>query len=183
MRREEILDWMRSHRDSVRGDPEQLLARAEDETRHHAAAQAWLCAKEIAEREAASWERCSPGSHAAEHTVAHEFCIELARELRRSEPHPDGGEEALLDAETLAAFDPEARAVLRSWIEELAGKEEHRAWNEVVRFTRRRPKSLIRDGSVSTASGWELTHFYSETAARLATILAHDYEEHARSAS
>jgi len=41
----------------------------------------------------------------------------------------------------------------------------------------------VREGTMSTASGWEFTHFYTGTAVRLAEILAHDYEEHARSVS
>jgi hypothetical protein len=180
MKRDEILDWMRSHRDAVRGDPEKLLARAEHETRHHVTAHAWLHAKRIAEGEAESWRHRSPGSHAAEDTVASEICHDLAREMRHREPHPDGDEAALLDPETLAAFRPEARAMLHSWIGELAGEEEHRIWNEVIRFTHARAKSLVREGAISTASGWELTHFYTETAVRVAEILAHDYEEHAR---
>jgi len=182
MKRDEILDWMRSHRDTVRGDPEQLLWRAEDETRHRAAAHAWRCAKAIVEREAEVWKQRSPGSHAAEDAVASEFCHDLARELRHLEPHPDVDEAALLEPEALAAFTFEARAMLRSWIGEVAGQEEHRVWNEVVRFTHARARSLIEEGAVSTASGWELTHFYTETAVRVAGILARDYEEHARSA-
>jgi hypothetical protein len=183
MRRDEILDWLRSHHDSVRGDPEQVLERAEHEARRHAAEQAWLHAKEIAEREVVSWKSRSLGSHAAEDTVAHEFCHDLARELRHLEPHPEGDEAALVDPGTLDAFAQEARALLRSWVGEVAGKEEHRVWKEVVRFTHARAKSLIREGTVSTASGWEFTHSYSETAARKAAILAHDSEKHARGAS
>ena len=183
MKRDEILDWMRSHRDSVRGDPDQLLSRAEVETRHHAAAHAWLHAMQIAKREAASWMERSPGSHAAADTVAHEFCHDLARELRHLEPQPDADEAALLHPETLAAFAQEARAQLRSWIGEVASQEEHRVWDEVVRFTHARAKTLIREGTMSTASGWELTRFYTETAVQLAEILAHDYEEHARNVS
>jgi len=180
MKRDDILDWMRSHRESVCGDPEQILGRAEFAARHHAAEHAWLHAKEIAEREAASWTGCSLGSHAAEDTVALEVCHDLARELRQHEPKPEGDPDALLDSETLAAFGQDARAQLRAWIGEVAGQEEHRTWNEIVRFTHARARSLIRDGTMSTASGWDSTHSYSETALRIATILARDYEQHAR---
>lgn len=183
MKRDDILDWMRGHRESVRGDPEQVLERAEHEARRHAAQHAWRHAKEIAQREAASWLERSPGSHAAEDTVALELCHDLARELRHREPLPDGDEAVLLEPETLAAFAQESRAQLRSWIGEVASEEEHRVWNEVVRFTHARAKTLIHEGAMSRASGWELTHFYTETAVRLAEILAHDYEEHARSVS
>jgi len=183
MRRDEILEWLRAHRESVRGEPEQMLERAEHDARRHAAEQAWLHAQEIAERELASWKSRSQGSHAAEDNVAHEFCHDLARELKHLEPHPEGGEAALVDPGTLDAFTQEARERLRTWVAEVAGKEEHRVWKEVVRFTHARAKSLIREGTVSTASGWELTHSYTETAVRLAAILAHDYEERARGAS
>jgi hypothetical protein len=183
MKTGEILGWLRSHRESVRGDPETILQRAEKEARGHAAEQAWLHAKRIAERELADWKSRSKGSHAAEDCVAHEFCHDLARELRRLEPHPEGDEAAFLDPATLAAFATEARTPLRFWLEDIAGDEEHRVWSEVIRFTHRRAKSLIREGTVSTASGWDQTHSYAETAARLAAILAHDYEEHARNAS
>jgi hypothetical protein len=36
---------------------------------------------------------------------------------------------------------------------------------------------------LSTASGWELTHFYTETAVRVVEILVRDYEERARSSA
>ena len=183
MTRDEILAWLRSHGDSVRGDPEQALGRAEQEARRHAAEQAWLHAKKIAERELADWKNRSQGSHAAEDTVALEFCHDLARELRHLEPQPEGDEEALVDPTTLDAFAQESRAMLRAWVREVAGDEEHRVWGDVVRFTNARAKSLIRDGTMSTACGWEYTHSYTETAVRLAAILAHDYEEHARHVS
>jgi hypothetical protein len=180
MQRDEILDWLRSHQENVRGDPEQVLERAEHDARCHAAQQAWLHAKKIAEDKLDGWRRASLGSHAAEDTVALEFCHDLARELRHLEPALEGDEETLVDPITLGAFDRKSRAQLRTWICEIAGAEEHRVWREIVRFTNARAKSLIRDGTMSTASGWEDTHSYTETAARLASILAHDYEEHAR---
>ena len=183
MQRDEILDWMRAHRDAVHGDPDQLLARAESDARQHAAAHAWLHAKRIAEREAESWRHCSLGSHAAEDTVALELCHDLAREMKRSEPHPIADETTLLDRETLAAFDPEARAQIRPWISDVAGREEHRVWTEVVRFTHDRAMSLIREGTMSRTSGWEDTHWFTETAVRLNLLLAHDFEERAHHAA
>jgi hypothetical protein len=65
-------------------------------------------------------------------------------------------------------------------VRQVAGEEEHRVWLEVVRFTDARARSLVREGRLSTEERWELTHSYAETAARLAAILAADYEEHAR---
>jgi hypothetical protein len=179
MKRDEILDWMRAHREAVHGDPEQILERAESDARHHAAEHAWLHAKRIAEREAESWRLASLGSHAAEDTVALELCHDLAREMRHQEPHPDADERKLLGSETLAALGPDARLQLRPWIGEIAGMEEHRVWDEVVRFTHDRAMSLIRDGTMSRTSGWEDTHSYTETAVRLSILLAHDFETRA----
>jgi hypothetical protein len=180
MKRGEIVDWLRAHREAVHGDPDAALDQAERDARRHAAEQAWLHAKQIAEREMQAWQSRTGGMHAREDWVAREFCHELARELRHAEPHPDGDAIALVDRATLDAFESEAREQLRAWICEVAGEEEHRVWAEVVRFTDRRARSLIREGAVSTEDRWELTHSYAETAARLAAILAHDYEEHAR---
>ena len=180
MKRSEIVEWLRAHRESVHGDPEQMLDQAEHDARRHAAEQAWLHAKQIAEREMRVWKTRTGGVHAREDWVAREFCHELARELRRLEPHPDGDETSLVDRSTLDAFERDARDQLRSWIREVAGEEEHRVWTEVVRFTDTRARSLIREGVLSTEDRWELTHSYAETAAHLAAILAHDYEEHAR---
>jgi hypothetical protein len=180
MKRDDVLDWMRSHRESVHGDPEQILGRAEREARHHAAEHAWLYAKRIALREAASWHECSLGSHAAEDAVAREVCHDLARELRHLEPQPDRDPVRLLESETLAALEQDAAAQMRPWIGDVAGEEEHKVWKEIVRFTHERASELIREGSMSTTSGWEDTHSYSETAERLASILALDFEQHAR---
>jgi hypothetical protein len=185
MTRSEILDWLRAHRESVHGDPEAVLDHAEHEARRRAAEAAWLHAKRIAEGEVARWKGRSRGLHAREDWVAREFCHELARELRHLEPHPEresGEEERWVDGETLAALEREAREQLRLWIRELVGSEEHRVWGEVVRFTDARARSLVSEGAISTEERWERTHSYAETAARLAAILAQDYEEHAHPA-
>jgi hypothetical protein len=182
MKRSEIVDWLRAHRESVHGDPDAALDQAERDARRHAAEQAWLRAKQIAERAMQEWKNRSGGMHAREDWVAREFCHELAREMRRMEPHPLGDETALVDRATLDAFETDAREHLRDWVREVAGEEEHRVWAEVVRFTDRRARSLIQDGLVSSEDRWELTHSYAETAARLAGILANDYESRAHTA-
>jgi hypothetical protein len=180
MRRSEIIDWLRAHRESVHGDPETTLDRAEHEARRHAAEAAWLHAKRIAEAEVARWKGRSHGPHAREDWVAREFCHELARDLRHHEPHDAGDDESRwVDEPTLDAFERDAREQLREWIREVVGEEEHRVWAEVVRFTDGRAKALVREGVLSIDDRWEYTHSYAETAAQLAAILAHDYEEHA----
>lgn len=182
MERREILDWLRAHAEAVHGEPDALLERAEREARRRAARDAWLHARAIAERQVALWSQRSRGIHAREDWAAREFCHELARELRQLEPRPESDEAHWLDPETLSALEREAREQLRGWVREVAGEEEHRVWNEVVRFTDSRARSLMREGRVSAEERWEYTHSYAETAARLAAILAEDYEQHAREA-
>jgi len=183
MERKEILDWLRSHRESVHADPAAVLEQAEREARRQAAQDAWRHARAIAERQVALWSGRSQGIHSREDWAAREFCHELARELRHLEPTPDGDDAHWLGSETLGAVESEARERLRAWVREVAGDEEHRVWREVVRFTDARARSLVREGRVSTEERWEYTHSYAETAARLAAILAEDYEAHAREAA
>jgi hypothetical protein len=182
MKRSEIVDWLRAHHESVHGDPEAVLDQAERDARRHAAEQAWLRARQIAERAMETWKVRTGGMHAREDWAAREFCHELAREMRHLEPHPEGDETVLVDRATLDAFESDAREQLRAWVQEVAGEEEHRVWREVVRYTDTRARSLIGDGTLSKEDRWELTHSYAETAARLAAVLAHDFEERSVSA-
>ena len=181
MHRSEILDWLRAHRESVRGDPEATLDAAEREARRHAVEAAWLHAKRIADAEVARWKDRSHGSPARQDWAANEFCHELARDMRQLEPHDAVDDESRwIDESTLGAFERDARDQLRDWIREVVGDEEHRVWAEVIRFTDGRARSLVRAGELSSADlNWEITHSYAETAGRLAAILAHDYEERA----
>jgi hypothetical protein len=183
MDRNDILDWLRSHRDSVHADPAAVLDHAEREARRQAAQDAWRHAKAIAERQMALWSQRSRGIHSREDWAAREFCHELAREMKHLEPRPEAEDAHWLDAETLGALERDARERLRDWVREVAGAEEHRVWREVVRFTDARARALVREGRVSTEERWEYTHSYAETAARLAAILAEDYEQHARDAA
>lgn len=182
MERHEILDWLRRHRESVHGEPERLLERAERAARRQAAEDAWRHAKAIAEREMARWSQRSRGIHSREDWAAREFCHELARELKHLEPAPESDEAHWLDRETLDAFEADARAQLREWVRTVAGEEEHKVWREVVRFTDGRARSLAQEGVLSSEERWEYTHSYAETAMRLAAILAEDYEQRARAA-
>jgi hypothetical protein len=182
MERTQILDWLRHHRESVHADPDLVLDHAERAARQQACHDAWLHAKAIAERQIALWNQRSKGIHSREDWAAREFCHELARELKHLEPRPEDDPAHWLDAETLAACERDAREQLRDWVRQVAGEEEHRVWQEVVRFTDARARSLVREGRISTEERWEYTHSYAETAARLASILAADFEQHARAA-
>jgi hypothetical protein len=183
MERSEILDWLRAHRDSIHADPDAALDRAERAARRQAAQDAWLHARAIVERQLALWSRRSQGIPSREDWAAREFCHELARELRHLEPHPETDEAHWVDPETLGTFEREARERLRDWVRAVAGEEEHRVWREVVRFTDARARSLEREGRLSHEERWEHAHSYAETAARLAAILAEDYEAHAQEAA
>ena len=74
---------------------------------------------------------------------------------------------------------PQARRQLRLWILELAREEEHRVWEEIVRFTDARGRSLARQGSLADAGDERAGLSVSETAARVADILVEDCEAHA----
>ena len=182
MDRSAILAWLESHREAVHDDPAAALDRAERAARRRAAQDAWKHAQAIAEQQLALWSRRSRGIHAREDWAAQEFCHELARELRHLEPKPASDEAHWVDPATLDAFEREARDKLREWVRTVAGEEEHRVWGEVMRFTDARARSLMREGRLSSEERWEYTHSYAETAARLAAILAADYEQHAREA-
>jgi len=179
MERNQILDWLRSHRESIHAEPDAVLDRVESAARRQAARDAWLHAKAIAERQLALWSQRSRGIHSREDWAAREFCHELARELKHLEPRPEADEAHWVDGETLGALEREAREQLRDWVREVAGEEEHRVWREVVRFTDGRARSLMNEGRISSEERWEYTHSYAETAVRLAAILAEDYEQQA----
>lgn len=181
MTRDEILAWLREHQASIHDEPEAALASAEREARRRAAEDAWQHARAIAEEQIRYWSQRSHAMHAREDWVAREVCHELARELKHLEPRPADDVAHWLGPATLARFDREAREQLRAWIRDVAGQEEHRVWQDVVRFTDARARSLVREGELSTQDGWEYTHSYAETAARLAAILARDYEARAHS--
>jgi hypothetical protein len=180
MQRSEILNWLEEHPGAVRGDdPSQIVARCEHEVRRHAAEDAWLAAKAHVERRLHQWEG-QWGLHASEAHVAREICPRLASELRSREPHPEPGDEVHLAGNALLdILTPEARELTAQWILELAAEQEHRTWEQIVRFTRRRGRRLIREGKVSQEGRWEATGYYPEVAAQIARILAADYQRRA----
>ena len=112
------------------------------------------------------------------------MCQELAAELKRNEPVPEEGHGGdYVDEDVLMALEPEARAIVLEYVHDLARGEEHRAWLDVLRFTRERGRALARDDSFSSDLTFEGTHSYAETAARVMDVLAHDFEHQAHSRS
>jgi hypothetical protein len=179
MERNEVLDWLVQHAQQVRDIPEQVLSRCEAEVKEHAQEDAWLHARDIAE-EHNHYGRDSWGAHASEAFVAREVCKDLANEFQRNEPVPvEGLEGAYVDEDVLGVLDPEARTVILDYVHDLARGEEHEAWMEVMRFTRKRGKTLAQEERLSSDLSFEETHAYSETAARVMDILASDFQHHA----
>jgi ribosomal protein L22 len=180
MERSEILDWLVRHTEQIQDNPEQLVSRCDMEVRKHAEQDAWLHARDIAE-EHNRHARHFWGAHASERYVAHEVCRVLANELETSEPIPaDGHESDFVDDDVLGVLDPEARSRLLDYVHDLARGEEHRAWQEILRFTRKRGRALAREEHLSADRSFDGTHVYSETAVRIMSALARDFQRNAR---
>jgi hypothetical protein len=175
MERRDLVHWLEEHPGSVHGDPAEVVERCERCVRRHAVEDAWLAAKGYVEHRVHDWER-EWGYHASEAFAALETCHQLAWELRHHEPHfGAGAEERLAGGVVLRAFEPEAREIVCDWILELAEREKHGAWREIVRFTDRRARALIRERRLSRETDWSETRNYPAIAAEVAAILARDY--------
>ena len=179
MRREQVLQWLREHPEAVHGDPEEILARCEPVVRRHAREDAWIAAKRYVTEHMQEWTG-RQGAHASEAYVAHEVCDQLAHELKHHEPKVEpGAEDHLAGGVLKATLEPEGWQALVGWIVQVAREEEHAAWAEIVRFTKRRARDLIREHHLSNDNDFDHTRCYGEIAPRIADMLAHDYSRHA----
>jgi hypothetical protein len=179
MERTQILNWLREHPEKIHDSAELLLARCEAEVHGHAREDAWLRAKQIAEERERHWH-AAWGARASQVFVAREVCRRLAADLKRREPVPEAGHEpAFVDSDVLEMLEPDARAMLLSYVLELARAEVHRIWVEVMRFTKQRGLSLARTERFSSELDFDRTAPYAETAERVMHILAEEYERHA----
>jgi hypothetical protein len=180
MRRDDVLRFLKQHPSSSHVDPAEIVERCERAVRRHANEDAWLAAKRYAERRRQQFESEGWGNHASEAFVAEEVCHQIAYELRSREPRFE-----IDDALHLAggpvhdAVDAEGWEALVGWILELAREEEHATWREIVRFTDRRGRELVREKHLSHDCDLEHAPHYPEAAARVAAALAHDYSVHA----
>jgi hypothetical protein len=180
MNRSEVLDWLVQHNEQVHDTPDHLLSRCDQEVRQHAQQDAWLHARDIAQEHNQHW-RHFWGAHASEAYIAREACRNLAEEFKHSElPPVDGHESDFVEDDVLRSLDPDARAVVLHYVHDLALGEERRAWKEIVRFTRKRGRTLARDEHLSSDLSFESTNVYSETAVRVMGMLARDFQQHAR---
>ena len=180
MERREVEQWLATHPESIHADSKALLDRCERDVHVHTHVDAWSHAREIAEHRLhyVEQEFSLPASEAF---VAKEICHELARELKRKEPHVTPENEADFVADdVIEALEPDARETLRSWIHDLAEREEHEAWLEIVRFTDHCAKALIKRGHLSSKAAWDFDHSYTHNAARVARMLIQEYELHMR---
>ena len=112
------------------------------------------------------------------------FVVQLtggqAYELRTHEPRVEpGAEEHLAGGPVREDLEPEGWELLRQWVRDLAAEEEHRVWLEIVHYTDKRARNLIRDHHMSRDWEWDAEHRYTAIAAHVAEILARDYSIHA----
>jgi hypothetical protein len=179
MERSEILSWFEQHPGSLDEDRSEWVTRCERSIRRHAREQAWLAAKRYVEQRRRTHEGIA-GAHASEAYVAREVCHQIADELERHEP-----EVRASDADTLAggpsrhAVSDEAWVALIPWILDVAKQEEHAAWLEIVRFTDRRARELIRHHHLSDACDFDHSKCYGAVATRIERLLERDFAGHA----
>jgi len=182
MNRDELDRWFAEHPETLRmkssEQSTELLNECEARVRAYAHRDAWVHAREVAEETLHRFEG-SFGLPASEPFVTREICHEVARELRRHEPHPDEVEEDEWFRRTLFdALDPEPRGMLKQWLSELAEKEEHAVWKEIVHFTDHLARTLIRRAHMSDSLTWDFERSYSRVASRVARMLIREFEAH-----
>jgi hypothetical protein len=181
MERTDLETWITKHPGAIHDETKTLLDRGEHDALDHAHRDAWIQASNIAQERLRRFQG-SCGYPASDAFVAREICHELARELRRHEPHPnDPGQtqEEWVNRSILEALDPEAQRMFVDWIHEMAEKEGHSTWMEIVRYTDHRANALIREGQLTDECDWDLDHRYSLVAARVLRMLIDDFEAHA----
>lgn len=179
MERIEIETWFTEHPEAIATSSSELLDASERAVRHHAHHDAWIHARDVARHMLSRFDH-GFGLPASESFVTREVCHELARELRHNEPHLDElREDEWVQSEWLRQLSPEGRSMLRTWIKDLAEREEHETWTEIVHFTDHLARKLIRDGRLSNRLEWDMERTYPRLAARVARMLIHEFELHA----
>jgi hypothetical protein len=174
-----MIHWLEEHPQPIGRDPEALVSKCEREIRKRAAEDAWLTAKAYVEECEHEWEHSWGFPRASEMFVALEVCRRLARELQHVEPHPlPGDEDHLVGEKLMRALDQPARAKLAEWAREIAWKEEHAVWEQIVRFTRGHGRMLVQQGTLSNDLSPESGNYFAK-AAGIARRLAEEYEAHA----
>jgi hypothetical protein len=179
MDREEVLQWFEKHPGAIEGDLGEFVSRCESAVRRHAREEAWLAARDYVEARRHEQERSS-GARASEAYVAQEVCHQLAYELRRHEPVPRAEDvDRLAGGPNRRAVSSEAWHVLIPWIVEVARKQEHETWLEIVRYTDKRARELIRQHHLSSECDFDHTQCYGTVATRIERLLERDFVAHA----
>jgi len=177
MERVDIEKWFRVHPPASRVEVKELLDRCESAVRRHAQEDAWLAARDYARQRAHEWES-EFGLPASEQFVTREVCDELSWELAHHEPVVQrGAEDHLVGGAVRQALAPDEWEVIRPWVLEQAAAEEHRTWMEIVRFTHRRAREIIRRNRFTLDAPWDedASHSYSTIAAHVAEILSREF--------
>lgn len=182
MERLELENWLTHHPDQIHTDPDALLERCEKEAREHAHRDAWIQAKNVAEKSLRRFETGFIGHPASDTFVTREVCHEIARELKLHEPTPeDYDSQAWLSQMLLESLDPEAQTMFLGWLKDLAKAEEHSTWLEIVRYTHRSARELIREEHMTDDCDWDLDHTYPIVAARVVRLLMAKFQSQAAS--
>jgi hypothetical protein len=174
--RKDVLEWLHRHPRSVHGDVALIVARAERETRRHAREDAWSEARDYIRQRRVEWQR-GWGFHASDAYVALEVCPRLARALRNHERHVQQGDERhLVGEELMALIEPEALDALAQWTIDVGEREHHRIWEEIIRYTRKRGRELVRDGQMRRDLDWDHCENFAAKAAQVAEILIREFD-------
>jgi hypothetical protein len=180
MERNEVLEWLHDHPQEVKESPEDVVTRCEEAVHEHVLAETWHHACELARQRERYWLEDGGGAHASEAFVAREICGKLATELRRLEPVPEARDVgSYVDARALAQLGAGGRSLMLRYVLDLARREEHQTWCQVMDFTREKGQELARRRTFSKELDFDRTHGYAETAARVMHILAEDFARHA----
>ena len=178
MDKNEVQRWMYEHPESIHGAPETIISLCNHDLRRRGIEAAWARAKEIVDHEHQTWKG-SHGNHASPGFVSKEICRNLAAKLRAMEPvFAAGGEDRFLDAETRDALEVDAMERIGPWLHEVAVKEEHEEWLRIVKFTKKRGRSIAEEEHLSFEPHWKSTWEYGEAAALVTEILSRDFARH-----
>ena len=180
MNRVDLETWLDRHPGSIDSPTHALIDRCEAEVHRHAEVVAWKHALRIATTSLRRFDGRF-GLPASETFVTREVCHEVARELKRHEPQLERIDETeWLSRSILDSIDPQARMVLREWLRELAEKEEHRAWQQIVAFTHHVASALIAKAHMTGNLDWDFERSYPRLATRVTKMLLREYALHLR---
>ena len=178
--RTKVLDWLYHHPSAVHGDAAVIIARAEREARRRAREGAWAEARDTLQRYGRRWEtRWS--AHASDEFVLREVLPNLARVLSQNEKHVKPGDHLeLVGQELMGLLEPEALEAISEWAVEVGEREHHRIWQEIIEYTRKRGRELMRDGKLPVDEGSGGASHFTAKAAQIARLLSREFDSRSR---